>query len=175
MKKVLFVIIVIFVFIFVYVNVNADVIIPEGAIRVRVVPNSDSYVDQEMKKIVSDYVSEYMYLKLNGVLDVNDAREIISNSIEEINKGINDIFDMYDYEMNYTINFGINHFPDKLYKGVIYNEGDYESLVVYIGEASGDNWWCVLFPPLCLLEADESETGEIEYKSFVSEMIEKIF
>ena len=77
--------------------------------------------------------------------------------------------------MDYKINFGKNHFPDKEYKGVVYNEGDYESLVVYIGEASGDNWWCVLFPPLCLLEADEADTGEVEYKSIVGEMLDKIF
>ena len=175
MKKTLFVIVIIIVSIFVYINVNAEVIIPNEAIRVRVVPNSNSVMDQDMKEKVKEYVSGYMYLKLNGVYDVNEARDIIEANIDNINQGIEDIFDENGYDMDFEINFGENYFPDKNYKGVIYNEGEYESLVVYIGEARGDNWWCVLFPPLCLLEAEESDTGEVEYRSFVSEMIDKIF
>ena len=56
-----------------------------------------------------------------------------------------------------------------------YPAGYYESLVVTLGSGAGDNWWCVLFPPLCLLEAEETNTDDIEYKSFVQEMIEKYF
>lgn len=175
MKKVIFVIIIVIISIFVYINVNASVVIPSGAIRVRVVPNSNDVYDQEMKQKVKDYVSGYMYLKLKDVDDVREARQIIKGNISGLNAGIKKIFEKNDYDMDYKINFGKNHFPDKEYKGVVYNEGDYESLVVYIGEASGDNWWCVLFPPLCLLEADEADTGEVEYKSIVGEMLDKIF
>ena len=103
-----------------------------------------------MKEKVKDYVSQYLSLKLNGVIDVDEARKIINDNIDIMNKDIEKIFKDNNYKMNFKINFGDNHFPDKNYKGVIYKEGDYESLVVYIGEASGDNWWCVLFPPLCL-------------------------
>jgi stage II sporulation protein R len=175
MKKIIFVILIIIISIFVYINVNAEVIIPGDAIRVRVVPNSNSVVDQNMKEKVSDYVSNYMYLKLKNVTDVDEAYEIINGSIDELNDSISEIFDDNNYDMDFKINFGKNHFPDKSYKGVIYKEGDYESLVIYIGEAKGDNWWCVLFPPLCLLEADEADTGEVEYKTIVGEVIDKIF
>ena len=175
MKKTIFVILIIIISIFVYVNVNAEVIIPNDAIRVRVVPNSNSVIDQNMKEKVKNYVSNYMTLKLDKVMDVNEARNIINDSIDELNQDIEKMFQDNGYDMDFTINFGENHFPDKAYKGVIYNEGDYESLVVYIGEARGDNWWCVLFPPLCLLEADENDTGEVEYKTLVGEVIDKIF
>lgn len=175
MKKTIFIILIIIISIFVYINVNAEVIIPNNAIRVRVVPNSNSVLDQNMKEKVKNYVSNYMTLKLDGVLNVEEARNIIENSIDELNQDIEKMFQDNNYDMHFTINFGENHFPDKAYKGVIYNEGDYESLVVYIGEAKGDNWWCVLFPPLCLLEADENDTGEVEYKTLVGEIIDKIF
>lgn len=175
MKKTIFVILIIIISIFVYINVNAEVIIPNDAIRVRVVPNSNSVVDQNMKEKVKNYVSNYMTLKLDKVMDVNEARNIINDSIDELNQDIEKMFQDNGYDMDFTINFGENHFPDKAYKGVIYNEGDYESLVVYIGEAQGDNWWCVLFPPLCLLEADENDTGEVEYKTLIGEVIDKIF
>ena len=175
MKKIILIILIIIISIFLYINVNAEVFIPNSAIRVRVVPNSNSVIDQNMKNKVKNYVSNYMSIKLNDVTDVDKAREIINNSTDELDENIRKIFRDNNYDMNYKINYGSNHFPNKVYKGVIYNEGDYESLVVYIGEAKGDNWWCVLFPPLCLLEADESDTGEVEYRSFVRDMINKIF
>ena len=175
MKKIFFMILIIIVFIFIYVNVNASVIIPNDAIRVRVVPNSNSVIDQNMKDKVRDYVSNYMVIKLDGVSSVKEAHDIINDSIDDMNRYIKDMFVSYGYDMDFYISFGNNYFPDKVYKGVIYNAGDYESLVVYIGEARGDNWWCVLFPPLCLLEADKSETGEVEYKSIVKEILDKIF
>ena len=80
-----------------------------------------------------------------------------------------------DYDKDFVVHFGDNYFPEKEYKGVHYEEGDYESLVVTIGEGKGDNWWCVLFPPLCLLEAEENETDDVEYQFFVMKMLDKIF
>ena len=175
MRKIIFIILVILISIFVYVNVNADVIIPDSAIRVRVVPNSNSIIDQNMKEKVKNYVSNYMAIKLNGIDDIDKAREIINDSIDELNDNIGNMFKDNNYKMNYKISFGSNYFPNKVYKGVIYKDGYYESLVVYIGEAKGNNWWCVLFPPLCLLDVNENETGEVEYRSFVRDMIDKIF
>ena len=174
MKKIIFLLLLLIISIFVYVNVNAEVIVPNDAIRVRVVPNSNSVIDQNMKLKVKNYVSNYMSIKLNDVGDVKEAREIINDSIDDLDKNIKNIFEDNNYDMNYKIIFGNNHFPSKIYKGIVYNEGDYESLVIYIGDSYGDNWWCVLFPPLCLLEADENEMGEVEYRSFVRDVIDKI-
>ena len=175
MKKIIFVIVLFIIFLFVYINVNAEIVIPSDAIRVRVIPNSNSVIDQDMKDKVKNYVSNYMMIKLDGIYDTNEARKIIVNSINQLNKDINDLFKKNNYDMNYKVIYGNNYFPNKVYKGVIYDKGNYESLVVYIGEAKGDNWWCVLFPPLCLLEASESETGEIEYRSLVKDLLDKIF
>ena len=175
MKKIIFIIVLIVISFILYVNVNASVIIPKDAIRVRVVPNSDSVYDQNIKDKVKKYVSNYMSIKLKDVYSVKKARKIINDSIPELEEDIQNIFNNNNYDEDFKIIFGDNYFPDKVYKGVIYNEGDYESLVIYIGEAKGDNWWCVLFPPLCLLEASESETGEVEYRSIVRDIIDKIF
>ena len=69
----------------------------------------------------------------------------------------------------------MHEFPEETYKGITYEAGKYESLLVTLGEGKGDNWWCVLFPPLCLMEAEETNTDEVEYKSFIKEIIEKYF
>ena len=80
-----------------------------------------------------------------------------------------------NYDTEFTINFGNNYFPDKEYKEVLYEKGYYESLVVTLGKGEGDNWWCVLFPPLCLLEAEDNNSSDVEYQLFVVKMLEKIF
>ena len=146
-------------------------LIPDDAIRIRVIPNSNSEYDQNMKLLVKEELQQDMYNLLKDVKGVQEARSVINNNLENINKQVDTIFTNNGYDMDYSINFGLNYFPEKEYKGVKYEEGYYESLLVTIGEGKGSNWWCVLFPPLCLIEAEEST--EVEYTSFVKELVEK--
>lgn len=176
MKKVIFVIISIIVMLLVYVNVNAlEISIPGSAIRFRVVANSNSFEDQSMKMLVKEYIDDYLATKMVNVNNVDSARGIIEGELDNIDEGIQEIFKVNNYDESFVISYGNNFFPKKLYKGVIYDEGSYESLVITIGDGDGDNWWCVLFPPLCLLEAQESDLDEVEYQFFVKSLIEKIF
>ena len=73
---------------------------------------------------------------------------------------------------SFHINYGKNYFPEKEYKDVIYEEGEYESLAITLGEGKGKNFWCVLFPPLCLIDKEDEN---IEYKSLIKDIIEKYF
>ena len=178
MKRVMLIILTIIVAFIVYVNVNAEVgeiVIPEAAIRVRVIANSNSIRDQSMKMKVKGLIEENISPLLIGVDNVEDARTIINDNLDMLENDIEVFFDNEDYDKAFIINFGDNYFPEKNYRGIHYEEGKYESLVVTIGSGVGDNWWCVLFPPLCLLEADESDVDDTEYKFFVTEMINKIF
>jgi len=149
--------------------------IPDSAIRLRVIPNSNNQRDQEIKLKVKTELETTTTKILNGVTRVDDARNIIEENLDNIKYGIEKLLLEEQYDLGYSINFGQNHFPEKEFKGVTYEEGYYESLVVTLGKGEGDNWWCVLFPPLCLLEAEESKTDEVEYKFFVQELIDKYF
>ena len=80
---------------------------------------------------------------------------------------------MNNYSDIHNISFGKNYFPSKEYQGVIYPSGEYESLVITLGSGIGKNWWCVMFPPLCLLEAKNNQTDDINYKFYVKEILEK--
>lgn len=153
----------------------AGIQIPKTAIRLRVIPNSNSPHDQEVKLKVKSVLEKETYELLEGVTSVDLARHIIRDNLDNIDAGIEKVLLEEDYDLGYKINFGQNYFPEKEFKGIIYEEGNYESLVVTLGKGEGDNWWCVLFPPLCLLEAEESKTDEVEYKFFVQEIIEKYF
>lgn len=178
MRKLILIILTVIVAFFVYVNVNADIgeiVIPEAAIRVRVIANSNSIEDQSMKMKVKSMIEANISPLLVGIDNVEDARTIISDSLNNLEDDIEVLFTNEEYNKDFIVSFGDNYFPEKNYKGVSYEEGNYESLVVTIGRGNGDNWWCVLFPPLCLLEADESEVDETEYQFFVAEMIKDIF
>lgn len=178
MKKIILIVITVIVAFLVYVNVNAEVdeiVIPEAAIRVRVIANSNSIHDQSMKMKVKEKIEQTISPMLIDVDNVEEARDIISEQIGQLESDIEVLFDEEEYDKEVMINFGDNYFPEKDYKGVHYEAGAYESLVVTIGEGEGDNWWCVLFPPLCLLEAEDSDTSDVEYQFFVTKMLDKIF
>ena len=166
MRKLLLVIFTIIVALLVYINVNAsEITIPSSAIRVRVIANSTTVEDQLLKLKVKKYLESYLAVKLLDVDNLETARTIINNELDTINNDIKNIFKENNYNKDIIIHFGDNYFPEKEFKGIIYEEGYYESLVITLGSGQGDNWWCVLFPPLCLLEAEE--TTEVEYTSFV--------
>lgn len=171
MKKIMFVFIFIIVFLLAGNVGKAKVIIPDEAIRLRVIPNSNSKYDQQIKKEVKEKLQSDVLILLKDTNDIKTARQIINKNLLTINQKINKLLKDKNYELGYEINYGYNYFPKKEYKGVTYKEGYYESLVVTLGKGQGSNWWCVLFPPLCLMEAEESE--DIEYASFVEEIINK--
>lgn len=152
---------------------NNEVIIPDTAIRLRVIPNSNSSLDQSMKNKVKKYLEKNTYATLSNVTDIEEARTKINDSLSNLDININKIFKDNKYNMEYTVDFGYNYFPEKKYRGLKYEEGYYESLVITIGEGKGNNWWCVLFPNLCLVDL-ENKTN-VEYKSWIVEQINKIF
>ena len=176
MKKTLLVLgLIITTYMIIGVKAEELVEIPEDSIRIRVIANSNSKYDQEKKQEIRKNIQLYMQNLLKDAKNTEDARTIINNNLKNLNKELDNYLTQINYDKDYTINFGLNYFPQKEYKGIKYKEGLYESLLITLGEGKGDNWWCVLFPPICLLEAEETETNEIEYKSFVKEIIEKYF
>ena len=175
MKKIIIFIAAILVVILVYKdNMSNNVKIPDTSIRFRVLANSNSPKDQKIKELVRDKLQEELYNSLKDTKTIDEARKKIKGEIPNYKKIIDN--EIKDINYSYNIDYGLHEFPEKIYKGIKYDEGLYESLLVTLGEGKGDNWWCVLFPPLCLLEAEEHvDDSEIEYKSFVKELIRKYF
>ncbi|HIS90180.1 MAG TPA: stage II sporulation protein R [Candidatus Faecisoma merdavium] len=170
MKKLMLAIFLI-ILLYVFIGRVSSLAIPDDALRIRVIANSNSDYDQEIKKIVKENIQYKLYELLKNTKGIDQARKIINNNLNDIDNNVKETLQLLNYELGYDINFGLNYFPSKEYKGVTYDEGYYESLVITLGEGKGDNWWCVLFPPLCLLEAEEST--EVEYTSFVKELLDK--
>lgn len=177
MKKVITIIAVLILVIIQFETKNKEeIIIPKEAIRFRVIANSNEEKDQETKLHVRNNIQTELYNDLVSTNNLEEARKKVNENITKYEKNVQDSLTNIKSDETFKINYGSNYFPKKVYKGVTYKEGYYESLVVTLGNGMGDNWWCVLFPPLCLLEAEESEKSEeVEYKFFIKELIDKYF
>lgn len=166
MKRKVFLILLVFVVITIYKVSEQNAIIPSSAIRLRVIPNSNSPEDINMKEKVKKYLENNIYTLTKDINNIDEARTIIKDNEASITEDVKEIFNDNHYNLNYNVNYGYNYFPEKYYKGIKYNEGYYESLVISIGEAKGDNWWCVLFPNFCLVDTKDKH----EYKSYLKEI-----
>ena len=166
MKKAL-IIIAIIITIIIYNKEYDKILIPENSIRIRVIANSNNIEDQVLKLKVKEKVESKLYEKLDNTKDINVARNKIKSALPEIDKIVNNTTN----SNNYNIKYGTNYFPKKELNGINYDEGNYESLVINLGEGKGNNWWCVLFPPLCTIDIKENNANKVEYKSKVLEIL----
>lgn len=154
---------------------SETIVIPKNSIRFRVIANSnkekDQYIKKQVVKKLQPEISTINFTPKNIELtraSIKDKIPLISDNVKRTLKELNQ-------KETFKINYGMNYFPEKIYKGVKYEEGEYESLVIELGDGLGDNFWCVLFPPLCLLEGEEQQNTDIEYTSFIKEIISKYF
>ena len=151
-------------------NKQEQVKIPKQSIRFRVIANSNTEEDQNLKKQIVNNLSEELK-NTNNLNNIEDTRSYIKKELPLFTETVDKTLKENSFSKQFHINYGKNFFPEKSYKGVLYEAGEYESLVITIGEGSGENFWCVLFPPLCFVE----EKKYVEYKSIIKEIIEKYF
>lgn len=154
---------------------STEVLIPKEAIRFRVIANSNTKIDQMNKRKITSNLEQDLSNLLKDSNSLVQTRMTLKNNIGKFQTNIEQTLKENNIHEDYTIDYGNHYFPAKKYKGVTYPEGEYESLVVTLGNGAGENFWCVLFPPLCLLEAEEGENDEVEYSSFVKEVLDKYF
>ena len=130
----------------------------DSVFRLHIIANSDSSADQELKLKVRDKIIEYMNTLTSNSSDKKDVISMVNNHLDSFKEiALNTIKENgYNYDVN--IEIGNFHFPTKSYGDISFPAGNYDALKIEIGDAIGQNWWCVLFPPLCFLN---SSTGVV--------------
>ena len=162
MKKI---IVLLFVLTIIYIsNSEEEIIIPTNSIRYRIIANSDSTKDQMLKMNIKEKLDEEILPILSDSNSIEDSRLLIKDNLDNIKNIVSKYTDDFD------VNYGKNYFPKKTYKGINYDAGNYESLVITLGSGLGKNWWCVLYPPLCLIDEN---TNDVEYTTLVKEILKK--
>ena len=137
--------------------VHGESEIYSNVLRLHVIANSDSEDDQNLKLLVRDAVLAEAQILLCDVYDRAKAEETVMQNIEILRSvAEKTVFDNgYDYPV--AIELGKEEYPTKNYESCSFPAGEYTSLRILIGEAAGQNWWCVLFPPLCLSAATDAD------------------
>ncbi|WP_096203036.1 stage II sporulation protein R [Bacillus sp. FJAT-45350] len=156
----------------------------DEAIRLRILANSDSIKDQWLKREIRNEVNEAITEWVETMYSLEDAKDVIVSNIPEIEAIVAELLESVGMNQDFTVEFNEVQFPTKLYGNLVYPAGEYDAVLITLGEGNGENWWCVLFPPLCFVdfangdavehEADtdnDSEQKDVEVQFFVVEMI----
>ncbi|MFJ7744996.1 stage II sporulation protein R [Peribacillus sp. NPDC097295] len=134
------------------VGTEATKVIPDEAIRLRILANSDKEEDQAVKRLIRDEVNADITEWVKELSSLDEAREVIRSHLPDIQETARRVIQENGLEQSVTVDFGQAKFPTKLYGQFLYPAGEYEAVIITLGEGEGANWWCVLFPPLCFLD-----------------------
>ena len=171
MKTIFIFLVTALVYVFLGNNFTQEIIIPKESIRFRIIADDNTEASEKIKFKIKMLIE----LELSEILDEKDnflsSKVKIENSLKRLENKVNSMLKKEKILESVQISYGSHFFPEKFYNGVKYESGFYESLVVILGNGLGNNWWCVLFPPLCNLE-NKNYSNE-EYKLLVWEIIKK--
>lgn len=126
--------------------------ISNSVFRLHVIANSDSDEDQNLKYIVRDNLLNYMNTLTENITSRDAAIQIAKEHEQDFYNIAKKTIEENGYNYDVKIEIGNSYFPTKYYGDISLPAGYYDSLKVEIGNASGQNWWCVMFPPLCFVD-----------------------
>ncbi|MCY8105234.1 stage II sporulation protein R [Bacillus mojavensis] len=136
---------------------NEPVVIPDEAIRLRILANSDRDEDQELKRRIRDAVNKEITTWVKDITSIEEARRLIRSKLPEIKEIAKETMEKEGASQSISVDFDKISFPTKLYGSMVYPAGEYEAILITLGNGEGANWWCVLFPPLCFLDFSNGE------------------
>lgn len=140
-------------------------------LRIHVRANSNSEEDQSVKYKVKDAVVEYITPLAASCRTKDDAIALINANIAGIEGVCEDVLEENGYFYGASAEVREENFPTRVYGDLTLAEGVYDALIIELGEGAGDNWWCVLYPPLCFT----SSSQDVEYRSLILDIISDFF
>lgn len=163
-------------------NMAEEEFIPQESIRLRIKANSNSAIDQSIKINIRNAVNKEISYWVKDIPDLAGAREVIQQRIDELYEIVENELKKAGKNDRVEVSLQKTDFPTKLYGNRLYPAGEYEAVLITIGDGRGDNWWCVLFPPLCFLDFDNKnednpnhEEEEIEVSFFIVEIFKSLW
>lgn len=129
--------------------------LPDRLFRLHILANSDSEEDQELKYALRDYLLEDMEETFTGCVSAEDAKQRAKEKLPEITEKARRFISDSGYDYKITASVENIFFTTRRYGNTVVPAGNYDALRIVIGEGEGKNWWCVMFPPLCLGAVEE--------------------
>lgn len=132
-------------------NVSAN--LSSSVFRLHIIANSNSDEDQHLKLIVRDNIINYMNTLISNSSTKDNIAFNISEHLEDFKNIALETIHKNGYNYDVNVSIGNFYFPTKYYGDISFPSGNYDALKIEIGESIGQNWWCVLFPPLCFVNS----------------------
>lgn len=123
--------------------------IADSLVRLHIVANSDSQIDQSVKLLVRDAVIDELSPIISNASNPSHAQQIINDNLSLVEKAAQSVLKKNNLSYGATALCTISHFPTKQYENIILPAGNYNALKIILGNGDGQNWWCVMYPPLC--------------------------
>lgn len=137
-------------------------------LRLHIRAPSDDPEDQELKLLVRDAVLAVLTPELCTVASPGEATRRVADHLEELAGAAREVLRGKGKEYPISLGLGQSYFPDRSYGNSFFPAGEYQALQIIIGEGLGANWWCVLFPPLCLVEGTRAKAAEEEGEGIIA-------
>ena len=143
----------------------------EDYLRIHIIANSNFQPDQDIKYKVKDAIVEYLTPIISACESKEDFTQKLSKNLIYLQCISNEILAQNSFGYKASVQLENKYFPARSYDSFTLENGYYEAVTIYLGEGKGDNWWCVVYPPLCFA----NESNSIYYKSKFLEIIKKYF
>lgn len=125
-------------------------------IRFHIRANSNLKEDQDLKQKIRDEILSSMGDKFKSIDNIEESRQLIMDNLQEMKSITQKVIHKEGKDYEVAVSLGLDNFPIRKYGSLILPQGEYETLLIEIGEAKGQNWWCVMFPPLCFVDITHS-------------------
>ena len=146
-----------------------------GYLRIHIRANGNGAEDQAVKYMVRDGIIAVLTPVLAECKDASEAEKAIKGNLSAIGNIAESVLQANGFEYGARVEIREEEFPTRIYDGKTLPGGVYRALIVELGEGTGDNWWCVAFPPLCFVPAEDDGSGTVKYRSKILEIIREFF
>ena len=144
-------------------------------LRVHIRANSNSEVDQVVKYIIKDEVVDFVTPYLVGCDTKQKSVDVMTELLDDIEDVCNDLLKQNGFNYVSSARIDAEYFPTRSYDNVTLESGVYDALIIELGSGKGDNWWCIVYPPLCFVNKSDANVQNIQYQSYLMEIIKKYF
>lgn len=148
--------------------------VKDDVVRLHIFANSDSAIDQNAKLRVRDALLEKNTLLLTEGVNADNAVLYFDKSKDELLKTAEKTLKENGCDYGVRISLAKEYFETRQYGDMVFPAGEYTALKVVLGEGEGHNWWCVMFPPLCVPAADEVDVDNRRTQEYLTESGNKI-
>ena len=141
----------------------------QGYLRLHIRAQSNEQVDQQIKLAVRDALVAYLAPIANQCDTKQAMQQALQGRLSDIERVADDVLAQGGFAYKAHAYLANERFPTRTYGDLTLAAGDYDALVVLLGSGEGDNWWCVAFPPLCFVAAEETDNDGVQYRSVIAE------